>query len=161
MTDLLIRLYDLPEFAAEAKVRGAGVTVRRALPPERHIVLDWVESHFGGRWRSECAVAFGHQPVSIWIAVASSRILGFACHDATMKGFFGPTGVDEAQRGKGICKALLIATLKGMREAGYAYGVIGGAGPTEFIGSASMRSPSPARNRASMRACCGPRRSEW
>jgi hypothetical protein len=32
MTDLLIRLYDLPEFAAEAKIRAAGVTVRRALP---------------------------------------------------------------------------------------------------------------------------------
>jgi predicted GNAT family acetyltransferase len=81
--------------------------------------------------------------------------------DATMKGFFGPTGVDEAQRGKGIGEALLIATLKGMREAGHAYGVIGGPGRWSFIGSASMRSPSPVRNRASMRACCGLRRPEW
>jgi hypothetical protein len=59
-------------------------------------------------------------------------MLGFACHDATMKGFFGPTGVDEAQCGKGIGEARWIATLKGMREGGYAYGVIGGAGPVEF-----------------------------
>jgi hypothetical protein len=38
MSDLLVRLYDLPDFPSEAKVAAAGVTVRRALPPERHFV---------------------------------------------------------------------------------------------------------------------------
>ncbi|HEV7717869.1 MAG TPA: GNAT family N-acetyltransferase [Arsenicitalea sp.] len=132
MTDLLVRLYDLPEFEAEAKVKAAGIVVRRALAPERQIVLDWVAAHFSAGWRSECVVAFGHLPVTIWIAVKDGEMLGFACHDATAKGFFGPTGVDEAARGQGIGEALLIATLKGMREAGYAYAVIGGVGPIAF-----------------------------
>ncbi len=46
MTDLLVRLYDLPVFEAEERVRASGVVVRRAISPERHIVLDWIGSAF-------------------------------------------------------------------------------------------------------------------
>ena len=35
-------------------------------------------------------------------------------------------------RGQGVGEALLFATLRGMREAGYAYAVIGDPGPVEF-----------------------------
>jgi hypothetical protein len=35
-------------------------------------------------------------------------------------------------RGRGIGKALLFASLWGLRELGYVYGIIGGAGPVEF-----------------------------
>src|SRR6478752_8786679 len=132
MGDLLVRLYDLPEIASEAKVAAAGIVVRRALPPERHLVTDWVGKHFNRYWISEVEMAMSQLPVTCWIAVRGTDLLGFACHDATAKGFFGPTGVDEAARGQGIGEALLIATLRGMREAGYAYAVIGDPGPVEF-----------------------------
>lgn len=132
MADLLVRLYDLPEFEAEAKVRDAGIVVRRAIPPERHVVLDWIARHFSLTWQSEAALALSQQPTTIYVAIRGEDLLGFACYDASAKGFFGPTGVDETQRGQGIGEALLIATLKGMREAGYAYGVIGDPGPVEF-----------------------------
>lgn len=132
MSDLLVRLYDLPDFESEARVRDAGIVVRRALPPERQIVLDWIGNRFSGHWVSEAALALSQMPVTIWIAVKDNTLYGFACHDTTAKGFFGPTGVDEAQRGKGIGEALLIATLRGMREAGYGYAVIGDPGPVEF-----------------------------
>jgi GNAT superfamily N-acetyltransferase len=132
MSDLLVRLYDLPVFAAEDKVRAAGVVVRRAISPERHIVLDWVGSHFGEGWVSEAALGMSQQPTTVLVAVKGQELLGFACYDTTAKGFFGPTGVDEAARGQGIGEALLIATLRAMREAGYAYGVIGDPGPVEF-----------------------------
>jgi predicted N-acetyltransferase YhbS len=46
---------------------------------------------------------------------------------------FGPTGVLESARGKGIGTALLIAALRGLKEMGYAYGVIGGVGPVQFL----------------------------
>ena len=59
-------------------------------------------------------------------------VLGFACYDATAKDFFGPTGVMESQRGKGIGAALLIACMQAMAAEGYAYAVIGGAGPVAF-----------------------------
>ena len=132
MPDLLVRLYDLPEAPSGVKLRAAGVSIRRALPPERGIVRDWIRQHFDDMWASEAAVAMSSHPVTTWIAEADGEMLGFACHDATAKGFFGPTGVSEAARGKGIGEALLFATLNGMREAGYAYAVIGDPGPVAF-----------------------------
>jgi hypothetical protein len=59
-------------------------------------------------------------------------VIGFAGYECTRKGFFGPTGVIEAERGIGIGTALLIASLWGLRELGYVYAVIGSAGPTDF-----------------------------
>jgi GNAT superfamily N-acetyltransferase len=132
MPDLLVRLYDLPTLDSEARVRKAGIAVRRAIPPEAHLIKDWVGSHFNNAWVSEVATAMSHLPTTVWIALEGQRLLGFACHDATAKGFFGPTGVDAAERGRGIGEALLIATLRGMRDAGYGYGIIGGAGPVAF-----------------------------
>lgn len=132
MSDLLVRLYDLPEFEAEAKVKAAGITVRRALPPERHLILEWISERFYAGWVGEAALALSQLPITLWVAARDGNLLGFACHDATAKGFFGPTGVDEKARGQGIGEALLIATLRGMREAGYAYAVIGDPGPVEF-----------------------------
>lgn len=39
-------------------------------------------------------------------------------------------------RGKGIGEALLIESLAAMRATGYAYAIIGGAGPTQFYARA-------------------------
>ena len=129
MPDLLVRLYDLP--AAKSKLPGT-IVVRRALAPERRVVVEWVGRTFFPNWASECEVAFSGHPISTWIAIRRERLVGFACAEATAKGFFGPTGVEEKERGKGIGDALLMAALRGMREAGYAYAIIGGAGPVEF-----------------------------
>jgi len=132
MPDLLVRLYDLPVFDNEAKVREAGIVIRRALPPEAHLVLDWIGKHFNPHWVSEASLGLTQQPATTYIAEKGNKLYGFACYDTTAKGFFGPTGVDEAARGQGIGEALLIATLRGMREAGYAYAVIGDPGPVAF-----------------------------
>jgi len=132
LADLLVRLYDLPVFEAEAKVAAAGIVIRRGLPPEAHVILDWISQHFSAPWRSEAMLALTQQPPSMFIATRGSTLLGFACFDTSAKGFFGPTGVDEAARGQGIGEALLITTLKAMRAAGYGYAVIGDPGPVEF-----------------------------
>jgi GNAT superfamily N-acetyltransferase len=129
MADLLVRLYDLPTVGASLP---DGVMVRRALAPERHKVVSWVGGNFQESWASECRVAFGGHPITTWIATHDGRLIGFACHDAIARGFFGPTGVAKTERGKGIGEALLMATLHGMREHGYAYAVIGDAGPAAF-----------------------------
>lgn len=130
MPDLLVRLYDLPDNAS--RTVPPGVTIRRALAPERRTVADWVGQTFFPNWAGECEVAFSGHPIMTWIATRDGRLIGFACADATAKGFFGPTGVAKVERGRGIGAALLMATLRGMREAGYAYAVIGGAGPVDF-----------------------------
>jgi GNAT superfamily N-acetyltransferase len=131
MPDLLVRLYDLPETDLAA-MEAQGITLRRAIAPERRIVADWVATHFYPHWAAECEMAMSGHPVSVWIAIRGGDLLGFACADATARGFFGPTGVLGAERGKGIGEALLFAALRGLRELGYAYAIIGGAGPVEF-----------------------------
>ena len=60
------------------------------------------------------------------------ELIGFACHDCTRRNFFGPSGVAESARGLGAGRALLLASLHAMREAGYAYAIIGGVGPEDF-----------------------------
>jgi GNAT superfamily N-acetyltransferase len=132
MADLLVRLYDMPQSAATAKVAAAGIALRRALPPERHVVLDWIAARFGPHWTSEAALGLSQQPPTVLLAARENILLGFACYDCTAKGFFGPTGVDTAARGGGIGEALLFAALEAMRQAGYAYAVIGDPGPVEF-----------------------------
>ncbi len=59
-------------------------------------------------------------------------MIGFAGFECTRKAFFGPTGVDEKERGRGIGKALLMASLVSLRDLGYVYGIIGAAGPVQF-----------------------------
>ena len=134
MRDLLVRLYDLPPFGpAEAALAGRGITLRRPLPWEKHLLLDWVEAEFGRSWRSECEVAFARQPVSCFAAAVGGRVLGFACYEVTARGFFGPMGVATAERGSGVGEALLLASLHAMREHGYVYAIIGGGdGAREF-----------------------------
>jgi GNAT superfamily N-acetyltransferase len=133
MTDMLVRLYALPPLEPElAAMQGQGISLRRGLPPEKHLVLDWVESTFSAYWRSECDVAFSRQPPSIHIATLDGELVGFGCYDTTALGFFGPTGVAETMRGRGVGRALLVACLHAMREAGYGYAAIGGVGPIDF-----------------------------
>ncbi|MEO6013326.1 MAG: GNAT family N-acetyltransferase [Devosia sp.] len=129
MADLLVRLYDLP---AVPEAKAEGVAIRRALPPERQVILDWIGAHFSPLWVSEAALGLSQQPPTVYVAIKDGALLGFACYDTTAKGFFGPTGVDEAARGQGIGEALLFATLNAMRAAGYAYAVIGDPGPVAF-----------------------------
>lgn len=131
--DLLVKLYALePRPDLDARLANAGVTVRRALPPELGLVTDWIKERFSVWWASEATVAFSRQPPSCFVAVKDGKLIGFACYDATARGFFGPTGVDEAARGDGVGHALLLASLLDMRAQGYGYGIIGGAGPVDF-----------------------------
>lgn len=130
--DLIVRLYDLPSQPDGARLSENGIDIRRALPPERHLIRDWIGRQFGAGWAAEAETALGQLPVTLWIAVRGGEVLGFACHDATAKGFFGPTGVTPDARGQGIGEALLFAALQGMYAAGYAYAIIGDPGPVDF-----------------------------
>jgi hypothetical protein len=129
--DILVKLYALPPLDLSGLERS-GVAIRRPIAPERHVVVHWVARTFEVGWGSEVEVAFTNHPPSCFVAVDGQAILGFACFDATARGLFGPTGVAESARGRGLGGALLLASLHAMREQGYAYAVIGAAGPIEF-----------------------------
>ncbi len=134
MTDMLVRLWKLPEgepLRAEL-LQEQGIRIRPCRAYERHIVADWVGRTFSPKWVSECKVAMGHQPVGCFIATLNHRIVGFACCDATARGYIGPMGVDPELRQGGVGRALLITALEQMRALGYVYAIIGGVGPADF-----------------------------
>lgn len=136
MIDMLVRLYDLPDSAElYAQMAARGVTLRRARAFEKHTVAAFART-FSEKWASEAEVALTRQPVACFIATKDKRILGFACYDTTMRGFFGPTGVAEEARGMGLGKALLFKSLEALRDTGHAYAIIGGVGPREFYAKA-------------------------
>ncbi len=136
MIDMLVRLYDLPDSSElYREVAAKGVTLRRARAFEKHTVAAFARG-FSEKWASEVEVALTRQPVACFVATREKKILGFACYDTTMRGFFGPTGVAEESRGLGLGKALLMKSLEGLRETGHAYAIIGGVGPREFYAKA-------------------------
>ncbi|QFG03443.1 GNAT family N-acetyltransferase [Tepidiforma bonchosmolovskayae] len=132
MTDMLVRLYDLPPVEpALARLAAAGIVCRRPEAYERSAVLGFVRAHFPG-WVDETQVALARTPATCFIAQRGGDVLGFACFHATRPNFFGPTGVAEAERGRGIGAALLLLALHAMAAEGYAYAIIGSVGPAAF-----------------------------
>lgn len=125
--DMIARLYTLPD----APDVPEGIRIKRAFPGDKRAILRFIEENFGAGWADEAEHALLLSPPACFIAVEEGRVVGFACYDASAKGFFGPTGVLPEKRGVGLGRALLLRTLHAMREAGYAYAVIGWVGEAE------------------------------
>ena len=133
MPDMLVNLYQLPDPApCYRKAEESGVRIIRALAPDMIKVLEFVKKNFGEKWTGETLRAFALERISCFIAVKDHEVVGFAVYNATAKGYFGPTGIRESERGQGIGAALLLKCLEAQREEGYGYSIIGWAGPTEF-----------------------------
>lgn len=137
---MLVKLYELPDTTAlYKKLEDKGIKIIRPMTPNKGKVVEWVREHFHDGWADEISAAFTKFPVSCFIAydVNEKKILGFAGYDCTYKDFFGPTGVDETQRGKGIGGALFLRCMEAMRDEGYGYAIIGSAGPVDFYNKMS------------------------
>lgn len=133
MPDLLVNLLKLPALdSALRETASDGIIIRPAQPFEINQVRSFVLNHFSTAWADEISVGFARQPVSLYIATEKRTVVGFAGYECTRRGFFGPMGVADSARGRGVGKALLIASLWGLRDMGYVYAIIGRAGPVEF-----------------------------
>ena len=148
MTDMLVKLYDLPDyFPVQNQLKEQGVDIRQPFPSEKRILIPWVKTNFSEIWAAECEGVLERDPINCFIAVEKqmvsqpdddpynlppAKILGFACFDAVKKGLFGPTGVLESYRGRNIGRGLLLACMHAMKAQNYAYAVIYWVGPVEF-----------------------------
>lgn len=148
MPDMLVKLYDLDQYAFDFhQLSENGIRIVNAMAPDLKKIERWITEMFGEGWAGEAAKAILSTPSKCFIAVSQDNIVGFACYDSTAKGFFGPTGVDETMRGKGVGKALLLKTLNAMYTEGYAYAIIGSAGPVSYYekccGAAAIPDSTP------------------
>ena len=133
MPDMLVKLYELPPLHPQLwKTEKQGFVVRRPNAWEKSILADWIRDHFDLAWAAECETAFASNPPTCFVAVEKDLLIGFACYDCTRQNFFGPTGVAEKARGKGVGLSLLLSCLHVMRDNGYAYAIIGGVGPADY-----------------------------
>ncbi len=152
MPDMLVKLYDVCSGdLRDERLKAEGVSVRRAMAAEATRVVAFVRERFGEGWASETAVALSRSPIACYIAVQDKQILGFACYDAAAKNFFGPTGVGEEHRKRGIGTTLLLACLNAMHQDGYGYAIIGWAGPVGYyekaVGATVIPSSEPGMYR--------------
>lgn len=131
MPDLLVNLLKLPAVESESP----GFLVRRAQPFELSAVRAFVTENFSVTWADEVSVGFARQPIPVFVATIDRELVGFAAYECTRRGFFGPMGVCEKAKGKGVGRALLLAALAGLREMGYVYAIVGAAGPVRFYQS--------------------------
>lgn len=133
MADMLVNLLQIEDYHDELEhLKKEGIEIFRALAPDKYRITEWVKENSTFSAAGECDVCFSNHPISCFIAAKGSKILGYACYNATAHDFFGPTKVLEACQGKGIGKALLLRSLNALKDEGYIYAIIGGIGPAKF-----------------------------
>ena len=108
MPDMLVRLYDLPDPEGyHRRAREAGASVRRAEPWDRFALRGFIEANFMAAWAAEADLAFSGHSITGFVAMMEGRNVGFAVYECSRRGFFGPTGVREDLRGRGLGAALM------------------------------------------------------
>ena len=95
----------------------------------RERVLEFIERNFGPIWRFEAAKA-----ETIFHIDVDGEIAGFAAQEANNRGLgvFGPTGVGQAFRGRGLGRDLLLASLAELRRLGFDGAIIPWTDAIEF-----------------------------
>jgi GNAT superfamily N-acetyltransferase len=110
----------------------ADTNLRPTANSQRPTILDFVVKNFGHIWRFEASRGI------LFHVEEDGEIAGFAAHDANNRGlgFFGPTGVARAHRGKGLGTRLLLACLADARRLGYRRVVIPWTDAIDFYAKA-------------------------
>lgn len=98
---------------------------RCVFPSDSERTLDFVKKAFPDEsgWLMEITHAL-HEG-KCYISVIDNKIIGFACYDCSGKGYFGPFGVIDEFRGKGVGTELFYACMDAMKVHGYGYAIIG------------------------------------
>ncbi|WP_102026451.1 GNAT family N-acetyltransferase [Salirhabdus sp. Marseille-P4669] len=125
--DLIV---DLSEVDDELKEKNA---IRRLTEDDLEAIKRFIVEEFDARWLGNFENLHGEE-LPVFLALQDEEIVGFACYDTFegKKGYFGPMGVAKHHRLASVGKELLQRSLVDMSKKGYAYAILGGAGPIEF-----------------------------
>ena len=105
----------------EARLASEGLVFEVFRPEHTLPLLDHLRECFPGDWQrylreSMVRKTMGHfERGEIYVAMQGGRCLGFCQHENER---FGPFGVDERERGRGIGAVLLLKCLHGMKALG-------------------------------------------
>jgi ribosomal protein S18 acetylase RimI-like enzyme len=104
----------------EPALEKEGNKYARVQPEDFDKTFDFVKQHFpDGTWAEEVKLSFRLNPPTTFIAKnRKNEIIGWATHSLYFPGSFGPTGVDEALRGKSIGTELLLWCLWDIKQNG-------------------------------------------
>ena len=112
--DLIVNLY-LDHLNKEINLKNNDIKIKRVLSPHSDKVISFIESTFTKGWASEAKAALYHNNPTCFIAVKDNDIIGFACYDATAKGYFGPIGVDSGYNGLKLV-SIYYCSIKAMKN---------------------------------------------
>ncbi len=127
MADMLVRLYDSNASKFDYTL-PKGIKIVRAMALDKKRILEYVAEHFDyicPEWVYEVETSILKTTPKCFIALEGIKIIGFACYDTSALGFFGPFGVTESYRKKGIGAGLLKQCMQAMKADGYGYAIIG------------------------------------
>ncbi|WP_433494416.1 GNAT family N-acetyltransferase [Micromonospora sp. CA-248089] len=123
--------------AAEQRLAGRGVTVRRGTSDDLPALAAFARSTFGGTWDGELAGSVGRPDAGVHVAERDGEILGFAAYGSARPSWFGPMGTAPAAEGSGIGGVLLRRCLRDQAAAGITAAQIGWVGPVPFYSNAA------------------------
>ncbi|MHA1508667.1 MAG: GNAT family N-acetyltransferase [Promethearchaeota archaeon] len=97
-----------------------GYKFERVRPENFEKTYDFVKQQFpNNTWATEVKFSFNFNPPTTFIAKdANNNIVGWATHSQFFPGSFGPTGVKESLRGKGIGAILFLWCLWDIKQKG-------------------------------------------
>lgn len=135
--DMLVRLYDIDQDEVrqlEKELFEKEIYIKKVLASDMNPVVNFVKETFRQSWADETMKAILAD--KCYVAVKNQEVIGFCCYDISQLDVLGPIGVKPECREKGIGKILLLKSLLSMKELGYAYAIIGWAGPQDFYSKA-------------------------
>jgi len=108
------------EIKNEPALTKEGYKYERVQPEDFDKLYDFVKQHFpNNTWAVEVKFSFTFNPPTTYIAKdANNNIVGWATHSQFFPGSFGPTGVKESLRGKGIGAILFLWCLWDIKQKG-------------------------------------------
>ncbi|WP_421378925.1 GNAT family N-acetyltransferase [Bacillus salacetis] len=116
------------------EIPNPGVTIKRAAAGDEQRLVDFAAEHFGEGWTKTLKNGFHQEEIPIFLAWKSEKLIGFSSYDIYLnqKGIYGPMGVIKEERKNRLGSILLHEALSDMKRKGYAYIVLGEAGPIEY-----------------------------
>lgn len=106
------------------RINTGPLVIRRAGQEYRETVFKWIKTEFSVFWAYEADASFKYANPKLWLAEENNKIIGFSVYGTLEPHWFGPIGVSNEARSRGIGSILLFNCLRSLREEGQRHAVV-------------------------------------